>query len=556
MTTYVPSQTFSYENRSWPSRTIKSKPVWCSVDLRDGNQALANPMKPGQKMVFFRQLVAMGFKEIEVSFPAASKDDFDFTRTIIEDGVIPDDCAIQILTQARPALIKRSFEAINGAKKIILHVYNSTSPAQREIVFHKSRSEIISIAVDAVRQIRDLSSAHGSSVTLEYSPESFSQTEIDFAVEICNRVVETWNPVDNEKVIINLPSTVEVTTPNVFADQIEYMIDNFDRRDRIVTSVHTHNDRGCAVAAAEMALLAGADRIEGTLFGNGERTGNADLMTLALNLYSQGIDPGIDISDIMQIRDTFETCTSMTVPPRHPYAGELVFTAFSGSHQDAISKGLTHYKKVGGVWNIPYLPVDPADIGRSYDAVIRINSQSGKGGAAFIMESVFGFQTPKEFCPALGAAVQKEADKAGRELTNDEVRECYYKTFMENPGPFSIVNFTVSPVSNDTDMSTDKSVSLSIRLMCDKSEITLSGKGNGSIDAFSNALKSHGVIFSLESYHEHNIGSGSDAKAAAYIAIKNEHGMSFYGAGVDTDIINASLKALISSVNRMVSVRK
>jgi 2-isopropylmalate synthase len=445
MNKYVPYESFDFTERTWPSKSITRRPVWCSVDLRDGNQALANPMNPGQKTAYFKLLVAMGFKEIEISFPSASKDDFDFTRALIDQDKIPDGCTIQILTQARDHLIKNSFEAVRGSRRTIIHLYNSTSPAQREIVFKKSKKEIITIAVDAVKQIRDLSTKHTGEVVLQYSPESFSQTEIEFACEICNSVVSAWDPTIDEKVIINLPSTVEMTSPNVFADQIEYAGKQLYHRERIILSVHTHNDRGCAVAAAEMAQMAGADRVEGTLFGNGERTGNTDLITLALNLYSQGIDPGIDVFNISHINEIYEKCTGMSIHPRHPYAGELVFTAFSGSHQDAISKGLANYKTAQGQWNVPYLPIDPSDIGRSYDAVIRINSQSGKGGAAFIMESSFAFQIPKEIHPALGAVVQKAADLKGCELTIAEVKECFYQGFIDFQGPYSITKFSTAP---------------------------------------------------------------------------------------------------------------
>jgi 2-isopropylmalate synthase len=549
MSKYARSQQFSYPSRTWPSQTIEKAPQWCSVDLRDGNQALANPMNPEKKMRYFKYLVSMGFKEIEVSFPSASKDDYDFTRAIIEQGLIPDNTTIQVLTQARSHLIEKTFDAIRGCKSAIVHVYNSTSPAQRDIVFRKTRQEIITIALDAVKQIRDNASKHIGKIILEYSPESFSQTEVDFASEICNRVVETWNPKGDEKVIINLPSTVEITTPAIFADQVDYMINQFDNRNNIIVSVHTHNDRGCAIAAAEMALLAGAERVEGTLFGNGERTGNTDIVTMALNLYSQGIDPQIDVFDVTEMKTVYEECTGMDIHKRHPYAGELVFTAFSGSHQDAISKGLAQYKHSQGQWNVPYLPIDPADIGRTYDAVIRINSQSGKGGASYIMESVHGFQVPKDMQPLFGKTVQKAADTLGRELNQHEVYECFNKEFLSRPDSFSILSFSIETF--DGDIETHGTVSIKAEIYDQKKTMSISGKGNGSIDAFVNALETNGISCKVLSFHEHSISSGSNACAVAYITICDLKNAIYFGAGIDTDITTASLKALGVAVAKM-----
>jgi 2-isopropylmalate synthase len=549
MSKYARSQQFSYPSRTWPSQTIEKAPHWCSVDLRDGNQALANPMNPEKKMRYFKYLMSMGFKDIEISFPSASKDDYDFTRTIIEQGLIPDDTTIQVLTQARSHLIEKTFEAIKGCKSAIIHVYNSTSPAQREIVFRKTRQEIITIALDAVKQIRDCSLKHDGKIILEYSPESFSQTEVDFASDICNRVVETWNPQGDEKVIINFPSTVEITTPVVFADQIQYMIDHFDNRENVIVSVHTHNDRGCAIAAAEMALLAGAERVEGTLFGNGERTGNTDIVTMALNLYSKGVDPQIDVFNITEMSSVYEECTGMDIHKRHPYAGELVFTAFSGSHQDAISKGLSHYKHTQGQWNVPYLPIDPADIGRTYDAVIRINSQSGKGGASYIMESVYGFQIPKDMQPSLGKAVQNAADTLGRELNQHEVYECFNKEFLIRPESFSIQSFSIDTIHGCIE--THGTVSIKAEVFDQKKAMSISGKGNGSIDAFVNALETNGISCKVLSFHEHSINSGSNANAVAYIMISDKKDVFYFGAGIDTDITTASLKALGVAVAKM-----
>lgn len=549
MSKYTRSQQFTYPSRTWPSQIIEKAPGWCSVDLRDGNQALANPMNPEKKMRYFKYLVSMGFKDIEVSFPSASKDDYDFTRAIVEQGLIPEDTNIQVLTQARGHLIDKTFDAIRDCKSAIVHVYNSTSPAQREIVFRKSRQDIIIIALDAVKQIRDCASKHNGKIILEYSPESFSQTELEFASEICNRVVETWNPQGDEKVIINLPSTVEITTPSIFADQVQYMIDHFDNREKVVVSVHTHNDRGCAIAAAEMALLAGAERVEGTLFGNGERTGNTDIVTMALNLFSQGIDPQIDVFNIPELRTVYEECTGMNIHKRHPYAGELVFTAFSGSHQDAISKGLAQYRLAQGNWNVPYLPIDPEDIGRTYDAVIRINSQSGKGGASYIMESVYGIQIPKEMQPSLGKRVQKAADSLGRELNQNEVYECFNAEFLIRPESFSIHSFSIEPI----DGSIDKHGAVTINAeICDRNiPLRICGKGNGSIDAFVNGLETIGISCKVLSFHEHSISSGSNASAVAYVTIGDSGNSLFYGAGIDTDITTASLKALGVAVAKM-----
>lgn len=549
MSKYSRSGDFDYPSRTWPSTPVQKAPIWCSVDLRDGNQALANPMSPAQKMEYFRLLAGIGFKEIEISFPSASQTDYEFTRELIDNNHIPDDCTIQILTQAREHLIRKSFDALRGCKRAIFHMYNSTSPAQRDIVFHKSTKEIVNIAVDGVKMIRDIASKFDDTIILEYSPESFSQTEVPFAIDICNAVIDAWSPGKGEKVIINLPSTVEITSPNTYADQIEYVGKNLICRDRVIMSVHTHNDRGCAVAAAELAMMAGAQRVEGTLFGNGERTGNTDLITLILNLYSRGIDPGITITDIASVRETYERCTAMTVHDRHPYAGDLVFTAFSGSHQDAISKGLAAYKHSGAQWNVPYLPIDPNDIGRTYDAIIRINSQSGKGGAAFIMDSVFGFQIPKEMHPEFGETVKRYADRMGRELTQTEIHKCFFDEFINNESPYRIQSFCMIPSSvQDSDMRT---VTISAEIVKDGKANNIEGKGNGILDALTHALIHSGASFSISSYHEHSISSGSDAKAVAYIAIEDKSGKKFFGAGIDTDIAFASFKALVSGVNRM-----
>ncbi|HEX2958686.1 MAG TPA: 2-isopropylmalate synthase [Chitinispirillaceae bacterium] len=449
MTKYVSFPEIHSENRSWPDRQITKAPRWCSVDLRDGNQALVNPMQPGSKLEMFRMLTRIGFREIEVSFPASSRQEYEFTRTLIEQGHIPDDVTIQVLTQSREDLIKKTFDALRGVKKAIVHIYNSTSPAQREMVFGKSTDEIIRIAVDGIRYARELADKSNSDITLEYSPESFSQTELPFAAEICHAVIDAWKPSGSESVIINLPATVEAASPHVYADQIECMARAFNSYKNVIISVHTHNDRGCAVAAAELAQCAGATRVEGTLFGNGERTGNADIITLALNLYTQGIDPYLDFSNLPDIAQVYSRCTTMAVPPRHPYAGELVFTAFSGSHQDAISKSMKHFRKNGGIWNIPYIPIDPEDIGRDYESVIRINSQSGKGGAAYILEKYHGFSPPREMVREFGEYVKDATAYSNDELTINEIGTIFKKIFFDVSGPFSCDIVTNNNIANN-----------------------------------------------------------------------------------------------------------
>lgn len=547
MKKYGPAPIIDFKQRTWPSKTIEKAPVWCSVDLRDGNQALINPMNSAQKIMYFKMLLQIGFREIEISFPSASKTDFDFTRTLISDGHIPDNVTIQVLTQARKHLIDKTFQALIGAKKSIVHLYNSTSPVQREIVFRKSKNDVIAIAVDGVKLIQDYAAKHDGEIVLEYSPESFSQTELSFASDICNAVLDTWKPSEQHKIIINLPSTVEVTTPNVFADQIEFMKNNI-KSEHVMLSVHTHNDRGCAVAAAELAMLAGADRVEGTLFGNGERTGNADLITMALNCYSHGIDPKLCFSNFSDIQKVYSNCTGLSISPRHPYAGELVFTAFSGSHQDAISKGLISFEKFRGKWDVPYLPIDPKDIGRDYESVIRINSQSGKGGAAYILNQFYGFNIPKEIHPEIGTAIQIYADNKGAELTHEEVFNCFRNTFVNVNGPFEIEQFTIEPgiVKNES----PRNVSIKATIINSKEKITIEGSGNGLINALAQAINSLGTGFKIISFSEHSLDEGSEARAAAYIQIETDTGNRISGIGVDTDIAFASLKALSSALNR------
>lgn len=547
MKKYQPIKSIDLHQRSWPSKRIEKAPVWCSVDLRDGNQALRNPMTPTQKIKFFKMLLEIGFKEIEISFPSASRTDFEFTRTLISEGYIPDDVTIQVLTQARKHLIDKTFQAIGDARRCIVHLYNSTSPAQREIVFRKTPQQIIALAVDGVKMIRGRASEVNCDITLEYSPESFSQTELSFASDICNAVIEAWAPDEKQKIIINLPSTVEVSTANVFADQIEYMSRNIPS-ENVILSVHTHNDRGCAVAAAELAQLAGAHRVEGTLFGNGERTGNADIIALALNCYAQGIDPGLSFTDISKIESVYRECTGLPVSPRHPYAGELVFTAFSGSHQDAISKGLASYKETGGYWNIPYLPIDPKDIGRDYESVIRINSQSGKGGTAYILKQYFGLHIPKELHPEIGAVIQKATDDKGAEMTHAEVFQCIDREFINVQGPFGIDHFSVEPGVLKVESPRKVRIKAGFRKYDRTFEIE--GAGNGLIDALTQALNTCGTGFKIVTFHEHSLEEGSEAKAVAYIQIESSGNQRFSGIGTDTDIAFSSLKALISALNR------
>jgi 2-isopropylmalate synthase len=532
-------------NRQWPNRTLTRAPIWCSVDLRDGNQALAQPMSVEEKLEFFDMLVRIGFKEIEVGFPSASQIEFDFARRLIEENRIPEGVAIQVLCQCREDLITRTLESIKGAKKVIFHLYNSTSPKQREYVFNLPKGEIVAVATRAVallkRDCQALVKA-GTHIQLEYSPESFTSTELEFSIEICEAVSDVWGPTPSEKIILNLPATVEYGTPNVHADQIEWMCTHLSRRDSTIVSLHTHNDRGTGVAATELALLAGADRVEGTLFGNGERTGNLDIVTVALNLYTQGVHPHLDFSDINAIRDVYERCTRLEVPPRLPYAGELVFTAFSGSHQDAIKKSMPH-QKPGKPWDVLYIPIDPADIGRSYRAIIRINSQSGKGGVAYVLDQEFGFQLPKLMHKEIGRVVNDLADARGTELTSADIRDAFQREYLERTSPVSLEH------SKTTER--DSTVKCEARITVDGKAHVLAGSGNGPIDAFVRALGSAGLPkFDVTSYSEHSLGGGAEAKAVSYIQVKMERGAAFFGAGIDTNIELASIKAIVSALNR------
>src|ERR1035438_2233881 len=549
VTRYTSFPPVDLPNRQWPSRTITRAPLWCSVDLRDGNQALAQPMSVEEKLEFFDLLVRIGFKEIEVGFPSASQIEFDFTRRLIEEGRIPGDVSIQVLCQCREDLVLRTLEAISGAKNVIFHLYNSTSPKQRQYVFNNaSKADIVRIATSAVKLLKDRIqplAAAGARIRLEYSPESFTSTELEFALEICEAVTDVWQPAPGDKIILNLPATVEYATPNVHADQIEWMCTHLTRRDSTIVSLHTHNDRGTGVAATELALLAGADRVEGTLFGNGERTGNLDIVTVALNLYTHGIHPDLDFRDLNTIRDVYERCTRLEVPPRQPYAGELVFTAFSGSHQDAIKKSLAQ-QKPGKPWDVLYIPIDPADIGRSYRAIIRINSQSGKGGVAYVLEKEFGFQLPKLMHKEIGRTINNLADAKGTELTPAEIRDAFQPEYLDRAAPVALEHFKTTE--------RDSTVKCEARIVSNGTQRTLAGAGNGPIDAFVRALGSTELPkFDVISYAEHSLGAGAEAKAVSYIQIKMVRGSAFFGAGIDTNIELASIKAIVSALNRAIA---
>jgi len=544
---YRPYPPIELPDRQWPSRTLTEAPIWCSVDLRDGNQALAVPMNVAQKLEMFRALVQCGFKQIEVGFPSASNTEFRFNRTLIEEGLIPDDVTIQVLVQAREDLIERTVESLMGAKRVIIHLYNSTSPAQRRVVFGLEKQEIIDVAVRGARWIKDRVprlEASGAQVTLQYSPESFSATELEFAKEISESVIDVWQPTPERKMILNLPDTVEVAMPNVHADQIEWMCRNVRHRDSLIVSLHTHNDRGTGVAATELGLLAGAERVEGTLFGNGERTGNLDIVTVALNLHMHGIDPKLDFRQLGQLRKIYERCTGMTIPPRQPYAGELVFTAFSGSHQDAIKKGLAEWEKGGrDSWDVPYLTIDPRDIGREYREVIRVNSQSGKGGVAYLLESEFGIELPKEMQREFGPIANDEVDRLGREVSAAELRAMFFREYVERTEPYTLQHFHAD--------GTKGNFRCRATVGHQDQRLDLTGEGNGPIAAFVAALEAAGVPkVEVVYYKEHALGAGSEASAIAYIQVRLPDGRTRWGAGTDTNIELASIKAVVSALNR------
>jgi 2-isopropylmalate synthase len=554
-TKYRPFAPLALPDRQWPSRVITAPPIWCSVDLRDGNQALIEPMDTARKLQLFALLVDMGYKEIEVGFPAASQTDFDFVRHLIDAGLIPDDVTIQVLTQARGELIRRTFEALAGVPRAIVHLYNSTSTTQRRVVFGLDRPGIRAIAVAGAQIIAaHAAKRRDTAWRFEYSPESFTGTELDFAVEVCDAVSDVWRPTCEAPMIVNLPATVEMATPNVYADQIEWMSRHLGRRDAIQLSVHPHNDRGCGVAAAELALLAGAQRVEGCLFGNGERTGNVCLVTMGLNLHSQGIDPGIDFSDINAIIRSVEHCNQLPVHPRHPYGGDLVFTAFSGSHQDAIKKGLAARAEdvAAGipVWDVPYLPIDPADVGRTYDAVIRVNSQSGKGGVAYLLERDYGLALPRLLQIEFARVVQRLADATGKELPPAVIREAFEREYIAVDAPLSYVDHRTQHGSGDV-----RAEHVSARMVVDGQEFVLAGTGNGPVDAFVSALRQVlGLDVHIQQYHEHGLGVGEDAIAAAYVQLRAEPSRAtVYGVGLHPNIVTAALRAVVSAVNRGVA---
>ncbi|XHO94124.1 2-isopropylmalate synthase [Azospirillum sp. A26] len=544
---YAPFPQVKLTDRQWPSRTLDKAPIWCSVDLRDGNQALIEPMGPDRKRAMFDLLLRMGFKEIEVGFPAASQTDFDFCREIIDGNKIPDGVTIQVLTQAREELIRRTFEGIKGAKRAIVHLYNSTSELQRRVVFGLDRQGIVDIAVQGAKLIKQLADeTPETEIVLQYSPESFTGTELDFAVEICEAVMEVWQPTPERRIILNLPSTVEMSMPNVHADQIEWFCKTMKNRESAIISLHPHNDRGTGVAAAELGLLAGADRVEGTLFGNGERTGNVDVVTLALNMFTQGVDPELNIDDINEIVRVSEYCTQLPVHPRHPYAGELVFTAFSGSHQDAINKGLKALTKSNtGKWEVPYLPIDPQDLGRSYEAVIRINSQSGKGGIAYVLEKDYGLQIPRRLQIEFSKVVQRVADETGKELSPADIHAAFQAEYLDVDSPLELVEHSTEPRGPNSGAR-----AMSVVMRRNGEIITTKGKGNGPIDAFLDALRQGcGTDLHVVDYREHAIGSGEDAQACAYVEVKTGE-TTLFGVGIDADIVTASLRALVSAANR------
>ncbi|NYI02184.1 2-isopropylmalate synthase [Cupriavidus plantarum] len=541
---YRPATTVDLPDRTWPSRQITRAPIWMSTDLRDGNQALIEPMSVERKLRFFEQLVKIGLKEIEVGFPSASQTDFDFVRMLIEQKRIPEDVTIIVLTQSREDLIRRTVESVRDAHRATVHLYNPIAPAWRRIVFNASREEIRDVAVTGTRLIRELTDAQpGTHWGYEYSPETFSQAELDFALEVSNAVAETWGAAPGRKMILNLPTTVECSTPNVFADQIEWMHRHLARREHIVLSVHPHNDRGTAVAAAELAVMAGADRVEGCLFGNGERTGNVDLVTLALNLYTQGVAPGLDFSDIDEVRQCVEHCNQLPVHPRHPYVGDLVFTAFSGSHQDAIRKGFAQ-QNADAIWEVPYLPIDPADLGRSYDAVIRVNSQSGKGGMAYLLEQVHGIFMPRRLQIEFSRAVQAMTDETGLEASAEDLYGLFRREYLDRESPLQYVTHQMTSAANGN-------VEMDIELVRDGQPVRVRGAGNGPIDAVVDAfVRELDVPVRVMDYHEHALSAGADAKAACYVEVRVGDSATGFGAGVDASIVTASLRAVVSGVNR------
>ena len=552
---YRPFESVPLKNRTWPDNSITKAPIWCSVDLRDGNQALINPMTVEQKLEFFDLLVKIGFKEIEVGFPSASDTEFNFMRRLIEEKHVPEVVTLQVLCQAREHLIKRTFESLKGCKKAIFHMYNSTSPAQRKYTFNKTKEEIKQIAIDGIACVKScLSMSEGTDVRLEYSPESFSTTEVDYAIEVCKAVVDAWGDAacDNQhKVILNLPTTVECAMPNQFADQIEYFCKNFPGRENVIISLHNHNDRGEGVAQCELGLLAGADRVEGCLFGNGERTGNLDIVNVGMNMYTQGIDPELDFSNMPMLTEAYTRLTGMEIHPRTPYSGELVFTAFSGSHQDAIRKGMAARVTMdeNAYWDVPYLTFDPHDIGRQYEGIIRINSQSGKGGAAYILEQDFGICAPKAMHPAIGAVIQKQADKLQRELQPDEIYEFFAEKWLNTKAPLNVLEISERHIEGERGAETEQ-VAAMATIEWEGKQYAIAANGNGPLDAFVTAMKqTPAPKFNITSFHEHSIGKGSDTKAIAYVQITKENGDQVWGVGKSSNVGRAGIAAVVSALN-------
>ncbi|HAL74300.1 MAG TPA: 2-isopropylmalate synthase [Clostridiales bacterium] len=550
---YKPYPAISLPDRQWPSRTITQAPEWCSVDLRDGNQALEVPMNLEQKLIFFQKLVDVGFKTIEIGFPAASDTEYDFTRYLIDNNLIPDDVTIQVLTQSRQHIIEKTFEALRGCKNAVVHLYNSTSTLHRDVVFKMDRAQVIELAQSGARLVAEIAAKDtcGTNFTFEYSPESFTGTEIDFAVEICDAVCDVWQPTPTKKVIINLPATVEMSTPNIYADMIEYYCRHTRYRNSVIVSLHTHNDRGTGVAATEMGLLAGADRVEGTLFGNGERTGNVDIITVALNIFTQGIDPQLDISDINDLVESYERANRMSVHPRHPYAGKLVYTAFSGSHQDAINKGMSKMKESQmSDWAVPYLPIDPQDVGRSYDPIIRINSQSGKGGVAYILEQFYGLHLPRQVQQTFSQLVTKVSDQRQAELKPDEIHDLFFANYVNVTTPLELKSYRET-------MDDDQHVNMSAVINDHGVEKTISGSGNGLLDAFCEALRQYlNSKLEITAYQEHALERGSTSKAITYVQIQNGGSKLYVGSGVSSNISKSSLRAVVSAVNQMLAAKK
>ena len=550
ITKYKPWGTINLADRQWPSRTIDHVPYWCSVDLRDGNQALPIPMGVKDKLELFKLLCSIGFKQIEIGFPSAAQTEFDFARKLIDDKLVPDGVALQVLTQAREHLIKRSFESLQGSQRAIVHLYNSTSPLQRRVTFGKSKEEIKKIAVEGVRLVKKLlPELPDTEVQLEYSPESFSDTEVDYALEVCEAVMNEWEPSEQNPIILNLPATVELFTPNVHADQIEWFCRNMQDRNKAIISLHPHNDRGTGTAATELGLLAGADRVEGTLFGNGERTGNLDIVTVALNMYAQGLHPNLNFENLDYIRGVYERTTGMTVHERHPYGGDLVFTAFSGSHQDAIKKGMDLREKEGDTygthWQVPYLSIDPRDIGRNYEEIIRINSQSGKGGVAYILSREYGLDLPKAMHPEVGILVNEKADSESRELTANEIYVAFKEEFLEKNDPLELISYDTSKKTGEAEI-----ICLS-KILINGEVKELSGNGNGPINAFVQSLEQGGLKdFKLTDYRQHSIGEGSATESAAYVQLQTKVGRVAYGCGIDSSIEKSGLIALVSAYNR------